>query len=209
MNLTNAPKPTVFVVDDDEAVRDSITWLLEANRDYEVRTFPSGEDFLSSFNAQHTGLLILDVRMPGMSGLELQNRLIEEGNGKDFTLPIVFITGHGDVPMAVAAMKKGAVDFIQKPFDEMELRQTVERLITQAKAAALLHQKHRVSQENLARLTRRECQVLDCIVAGRRNKEIADDLNISIKTVEAHRTNLMDKLGASNVAELLKMVLAA
>jgi FixJ family two-component response regulator len=206
MNTVKNSAPTVFVVDDDEAVRDSLQWLLEANS-YRVKTFDSAEKFLLHFEHHQVGLLILDMRMPGISGLELQERLTEMGNGINFSLPIVFITGHGDVSLAVSAMKKGAVDFIEKPFNQNELCATIERLILQAESAALHHDKKRSAQEKLERLTNREKQVLDCIVAGRLNKQIADDLNISIKTVEAHRANVMDKLSASNVADLLKIAL--
>jgi two-component system response regulator TtrR len=206
MNTAKNSLPTVFIVDDDEAVRDSLKWLLEANA-YRVETFDSAERFLLHFNHQQIGILILDMRMPGMSGLELQERLNELGNGAYFSLPIIFITGHGDVSLAVSTMKKGAVDFIEKPFNETELRSTVERLIEKAKAAALEHHKKRSAQQKLQRLTTREKQVLDCIVAGRLNKQIADDLNISIKTVEAHRANVMDKLSVGNMADLLKIAL--
>lgn len=200
------PPATVFIVDDDEAVRDSLKWLLEANA-YRVQCFDSAERFLDSFDSTRVGVLILDVRMPGMSGLELQERLNELGNGSRFVLPIVFITGHGDVPMAVSTMKKGAVDFIEKPFNEAELRSIVERMLRSAQEAALDGARRRQADEKLSRLTQRERQVLDCIVAGRLNKQIADDLGISIKTVEAHRANVMEKLGVANVADLLKLAL--
>ncbi len=196
----------MFVVDDDEAVRDSLKWLLEANS-YRVQAFDSAERYLESFDAGRTGVLILDVRMPGMSGLELQERLNELGNGSSFSLPIIFITGHGDVPMAVSTMKRGAVDFIEKPFNEAELRSTVERMLQRSQEAAVEGRRRRAAEEKLSRLTTRERQVLDCIVAGRLNKQIADDLSISIKTVEAHRANVMEKLGVANVADLLKLAL--
>ena len=160
-------KGTVYVVDDDEAVRDSLQWLLEG-RDYRVRCFDSAESFLSRYDPREIACLIVDIRMGGMTGLDLQDRLLERNS----PLPIVFITGHGDVPMAVNTMKKGALDFIQKPFNEEALVNLVER-----------------------------------IVAGRLNKQIADDLGISIKTVEAHRANIMEKLGANTVADLLKIAL--
>ncbi len=203
---TAMPPASVFIVDDDEAVRDSLKWLLEANA-YRVQCFDSAERFLDSFDPSRVGVLILDVRMPGMSGLELQERLNDLGNGKRFSLPIVFITGHGDVPMAVTTMKKGAVDFIEKPFNEAELRAIVERMLRTAQESAIDTARRRASEEKLARLTQRERQVLDCIVAGRLNKQIADDLSISIKTVEAHRANVMEKLGVANVADLLKLAL--
>jgi FixJ family two-component response regulator len=192
----------VYVVDDDEAVLDSLRWLLEANR-YQVSTFAKAEDFLAVYDPNRTACLILDVRMPGMSGLELQEQLVARGAN----LPILFITGHGDVPMAVATMKKGAVDFIEKPFNEADLRASVERMLATAEAEAEVRKRDRERDDLLARLTARERQVLECIVAGRLNKQIADDLGISIKTVEAHRANIMDKLNAGTVADLLRLAL--
>lgn len=192
----------VYVVDDDEAVRDSLKWLLEANR-YQVVCFERAEDFLASFDSSRLACLILDVRMPGMSGLELQEQLLASGA----ELPILFITGHGDVPMAVSTMKKGAVDFIEKPFNEAELRSAVQRMLVQAREASEIRRHERDRQALLSRLTAREHQVLDCIIAGRLNKQIADDLGISIKTVEAHRANIMDKLNAATVADLLRLAL--
>jgi len=192
----------VYIVDDDEAVLDSLRWLLEANR-YQVATFARAEDFLASYEPARTACLILDVRMPGMSGLELQEQLVARGAN----LPVLFITGHGDVPMAVATMKKGAVDFIEKPFNEAELRASVERMLTSAESEAETRRRDAEREGLLARLTAREHQVLECIVAGRLNKQIADDLGISIKTVEAHRANIMDKLNANTVADLLRLAL--
>lgn len=197
------PGGLVYVVDDDEAVRDSLKWLLEANR-YQVACFGDAEDFLAAFDPSRVACLILDVRMPGMSGLELQEHL----RSVQANLPILFISGHGDVPMAVTTMKMGASDFIEKPFDEMELREAVERMLERARVAGDLQRQQRQRAALLARLTSRERQVLECIVAGRLNKQIADDLSISIKTVEAHRANIMDKLDASTVADLLRLALA-
>jgi FixJ family two-component response regulator len=195
-------KGSVYVVDDDEAVRDSLQWLLEG-KDYRVRCFDSAESFLSRYDAREVACLIVDIRMGGMTGLELQNRLIESGS----PLPIVFITGHGDVPMAVDTMKKGAMDFIQKPFKEEQLVSLVERMLEQARDAFAEHQVAASRGALMARLTLREAQVLERIVAGRLNKQIADDLGISIKTVEAHRANIMEKLNANTVADLLKIAL--
>lgn len=195
-------KGTVYVVDDDEGVRDSLQWLLEG-KDYRVRCYDSAETFLSRYDAREVACLIADVRMGGMTGLELQDRLVERKS----PLPIVFITGHGDVPMAVNTMKKGAVDFIQKPFQEDALVTLVERMLEQAKGAFSDHQQAASRDALLAKLTSREAQVLERIVAGRLNKQIADDLGISIKTVEAHRANIMEKLGANTVADLLKIAL--
>ena len=195
-------KGTVYVVDDDEGVRDSLQWLLEG-KDYRVRCFDSAETFLSRYDAREVACLIVDIRMGGMTGLELQDRLIERKS----PLPIVFITGHGDVPMAVDTMKKGAMDFIQKPFNEDQLVPLVERMLEQAKDTFAEHQSAASRGALMARLTLRESQVLERIVAGRLNKQIADDLGISIKTVEAHRANIMEKLNANTVADLLKIAL--
>ncbi len=195
-------KGTIYVVDDDEAVRDSLQWLLEG-KEYRVRCFDSAESFLSRYDAREVACLIVDIRMGGMTGLELQNRLIEARS----PLPIVFITGHGDVPMAVDTMKKGAMDFIQKPFKEDQLVTLVERMLDQAKETFAEHQIAANRGALMARLTLREAQVLERIVAGRLNKQIADDLGISIKTVEAHRANIMEKLNANTVADLLKIAL--
>jgi len=195
-------KGTVYVVDDDEAVRDSLQWLLEG-KDYRVKCFDSSESFLARFDPREVACLIADIRMEGMSGLELQNRLLERKS----PLPIVFITGHGDVPMAVSTMKKGAMDFIEKPFKEEELLGLVERMLEHARSAFSQHQEQASRDALLSRLTTRETQVLERIVAGRLNKQIADDLGISIKTVEAHRANIMEKLNANTVADLLKIAL--
>jgi len=195
-------KGTVYVVDDDEAVRDSLQWMLEG-KDYRVRCFESAESFLSRYDAREVACLIVDIRMAGMTGLELQDRLMENHS----PLPLAFITGHGDVPMAVETMKKGAMDFIQKPFNEEKLLPLVERMLGQASDAFAEYQNALNREALMARLTLRESQVLERIVAGRLNKQIADDLGISIKTVEAHRANIMEKLSANTVADLLKIAL--
>ena len=193
---------TIFIVDDDEAVRDSLRWLLEANG-YRVRSFSGAEEFLQAYDPEQIGVLIVDVRMPGMSGLELQEALI----ARQAPLPIVFITGHGDVPMAVSTMKKGAVDFLEKPFNESDLRDIVARMLEDAAERVTQVRARRDQQAVLSRLTAREQQVLERIVAGRLNKQIAGDLNISIKTVEAHRANIMEKLEVTTVADLMKIAL--
>ena len=193
---------TVYVVDDDEAVRDSVQWLLEG-QDFRVRSFESSEVFLARYDPREVACLIVDIRMDGMSGLDLQDRLVE----RDSPLPMAFITGHGDVPLAVDTMKKGAMDFIQKPFKEEQLVPLVERMLEQARANFAEHQQAASRDALLSKLTGREAQVLERIVAGRLNKQIADDLGISIKTVEAHRANIMEKLGANTVADLLKIAL--
>ncbi|HET8597634.1 MAG TPA: response regulator transcription factor [Castellaniella sp.] len=192
----------IYIVDDDEAVRDSLRWLLEANG-YAVRSFAGAEEFLDAYNPDQVAVLIADVRMPGMSGLELQETLL----ARKAPLPIVFITGHGDVPMAVSTMKKGAVDFLEKPFNEADLRRIVAGMLEQATERVREAQAQRDQQAVLGRLTAREQQVLERIVAGRLNKQIAGDLNISIKTVEAHRANIMEKLEVTTVADLMKIAL--
>ena len=197
-------KITIYVVDDDEAVRDSLQWLLEG-KGYRVRCFDSSETFLTRYDPREVACLFVDIRMNGMSGLELPAILIERKS----PLPIVFITAHGDVPMAVETMKKGALDFIQKPFDENKLFALVEKMQERAQAAFVSHQRANTREILLGKLTNREAQVLERIVAGRLNKQIADDLNISIKTVEAHRANIMEKLGANTVADLLKVALGS
>ena len=183
-------KGTVYVVDDDEAVRDSLQWLLEG-KDYRVRCFDSAETFLSRYDPREVACLIVDIRMGGMTGLELQDRLIERKS----PLPIV------------NTMKKGALDFIQKPFDEEELVGLVERMLDHARESFAGYQQAASRDALLSKLTSREAQVLERIVAGRLNKQIADDLGISIKTVEAHRANIMEKLNANTVADLLKIAL--
>ena len=195
---------TVYVVDDDEAIRDSIRWLLEAS-DYNVELYESGESFIAHYNPVTIAVLLLDIRMNGMSGLEVQNFLRE----KKADIPIIFITGHGDVPMAVNALKKGAVDFIEKPFDLEFLKHLIEKLLD-----ATREKRNQVNRRNfnatlLARLTPREQQVLERIVAGRLNKQIADDLNISIKTVESHRASIMIKTNSGTIADLMRVVMGA
>lgn len=199
---------TVFVVDDDEAVRDSLRWLLEA-QGFRVSVFETAERFLASIPSSHSGAihgcLIADVRMPGMSGTELHDELIHRG----IELPLIFITGHGSVPMAVSSMKKGAVDFLEKPFNDEQLCMLVASALQKVRDESAKGVLAKRAQELLARLTPREEQVLDRIVAGRLNKQIADDLAISIKTVEAHRANIMDKIEARTMADLMKTALAA
>ena len=193
----------VYVVDDDDAVRDSLQWLLEASR-YRVIGFESAEKFLTGYDPEAIAVAIIDVRMPGMSGLQLQDELI----ARKASYPIIFITGHGDVPMAVSTMKKGAVDFIEKPFDQAALKALVARMLGEARVRAAESENRRLNESLMSRLTAREQQVLERIVAGRLNKQIADDLGISIKTVEAHRANIMGKLNANTVADLMRTVLA-
>lgn len=193
---------TVYVVDDDEAVRDSLKWLLEAN-DYRVELYDSGESFIVKYDPKAIAVLVLDVRMPGMSGLEVQEHLLS----RKADLPIIFITGHGDVSMAVNALKRGAVDFIEKPFEQAALKQLVERMLYEARERHMQKESESINEMLLSKLTPREQQVLERIINGRLNKQIADDLGISIKTVEAHRASIMDKTNSGTVADLMRVVM--
>lgn len=201
--LPAAPDQIVHVVDDDEALRDSLVWMLEANG-YSVAAHASAESFLAECRPDMTGCIVLDVRMPGMSGLEL----FEELGRRRCGLPVVFITGHGDVPMAVSALKKGAVDFIEKPFGERDML----RLIEQCLALERDNREKRLQEADTARrlehLTQREREVLELIIVGKLNKQIADVLGISIKTVEVHRARVMEKMGANSLAELVQHVVS-
>jgi FixJ family two-component response regulator len=196
-------KDMVYVVDDDEAVRDSLAWLLEG-AGYRVQAFDSAESFLDRFDANKVSVLVLDIRMPGMTGLELQEVLTQRGA----LVPIIFITGHGDVPMAVQAMKLGAADFLEKPFNETILRELVAKMMEIARVRRDDAVARAQNEALVAKLTQRERQVLERIMAGRLNKQIADDLSISIKTVEAHRASIMTKLDVNTVAELMRVVLS-
>jgi RNA polymerase sigma factor (sigma-70 family) len=195
-------EPRVHIVDDDEAMRDSLKWLLES-RGLAVELYPSGEAFLHAFNSGFCGCLVLDVRMPGMTGLDLYGQL----QARASTLPVIFITGHGDVPMAVSALKQGAADFIEKPFNDQDMLRLIESCMRQDSAAAAKRAESASVAQRLDSLTQREREVLDLVVAGKLNKQIADELGISIKTVEVHRSRVMQKMGASSVAELVQLTL--
>ena len=192
--MTDPAEPVIHVVDDDEALRDSLRWLLES-AGYSVATYASAECFLANYDPARAGCLVLDIRMPGMSGLELQDELERRGH----TIPIIFVTGHGDVPTAVRAVKKGALEFIEKPFND----QAFVVLINNALA---FDAETRRAAAHLDTLTRREREIMERVVAGKRNKDIADELSISIKTVEAHRARVMQKMGVDSLAELVQLV---
>jgi FixJ family two-component response regulator len=194
-------KPAVFVVDDDKAVRDSLRWLLESIN-HAVKTYESGEAFLADYSIHMRGCLLLDIRMPGMSGLQLQQQLAEQ----PFTMPIIFVTGHGDVPMAVQAMKQGAHEFIEKPFNEQSLLDKIQVALQVDKENAAKRLEYDSIQARLTTLTRREREILHLVVKRYSNKKLADELNISIKTVEAHRSHLMEKMRVSNYQELTDLL---
>lgn len=197
-----AKNPTVFVVDDDAAIRESLGFLMRSCG-HEVETFDSGQAFLDRFSDDRPGCLILDVRMPGITGLELQRMLREKGWG----IPIIIITGHGDVPIAVRALKQGAMEFLEKPFSRQLLLErvqaAVERDAQQRERAAV----KAANAHRLSRLTRRELEVLDLVVAGKASKEIAVCLGISKKTVDVHRSRILGKLKVESLPELVGMVL--
>ena len=191
---------TVFIVDDDASVRKSLSRLLDS-LGFATEAFASADEFLKRERYEGIGCIILDVRMPGLSGMDLQ----EELNRADYTLPIIFITGHGDIPMSVKAMKKGAVDFLPKPFDEKELRDALNRAIERDRAAKADRAATRGILEHIGQLTPREHEILQYLITGMLNKQIAFRLGIAEKTVKIHRARVFEKLGASSVAELVRM----
>lgn len=193
--------PLVYVVDDDEAVRDSLRLLL-ASVGLSGQTFASAGDFLESHDPNQHGCLIADIRMPGMSGLDLQDEL----NRRNSTTPIIFITGHGDVPMAVDAMKAGALDFIQKPFRDQDLLDRIHQALEWDDERREDSREAMAVRERLAALTGRETEVMERVVKGQANKVIALDLGVSQRTVEIHRARVMQKMGARSLAELVRMV---
>jgi two-component system response regulator FixJ len=197
-------EPTVFVVDDDQAMRTSLKWLIESIG-MRVRTFESANAFLSSYYPGQAGCLLLDVRMPGMSGLELQSYLSRQ----EIQLPVIIITGHGDVAMAVRAMKSGAMDFIEKPFDDENLLRSIRNALDYDQKRRSLQAERAEVAARLAELTPREHEVMDMVTEGRSNREIATALGVSAKTVEAHRARVMDKMRAGSLAELVRMALLA
>lgn len=193
----------IFIVDDEEAIRDALKWLLESCR-FEVETFACGEAFLAAWRPEWDGCLLLDVRMPGMSGLELFERLKE----RECTLPVIFLTGHGDIAMAVEAMHRGAADFIEKPASDNQL---VEKITLSLEKAAQRRQRTvgaETLRTRLRTLTSRETEVMRLILAGRLNKHIADELNISMRTVEVHRAHVLEKMGVHSAVELAQALAA-
>lgn len=204
--MTESDRPLILIVDDDEAMRRSMTFLF-ASVGIEAVSHSTADEFLATLPERgdmRPGALILDVRMPGMSGLELQRRLVERG----FPLPILVVTGHGDVPMAVEALKAGAFDFIEKPFKEQYLLDAVEAATRQSREALVRGARRRTIEERYARLGKREREVLDGILAGKPNKVVAFELDLSIKTIEAYRAAIMTKMEANSFAELTRMIVS-
>jgi len=195
---------TVYLVEDDEAVRDSLQMVLESVG-HQVVSYSRADTFLEDYTTEMAGCMVLDIRMPGMNGMELQRQL----NSRNSILPIIFVTGHGDVPMAVDAMQRGAVDFVQKPYREEELLGKIQQAIAaDAENRADLEEKHKI-RAKLADLTPRESQVMELMIEGKANKVIAYDLDISQRTVEIHRARVMEKMGVRSLAHLVRMVMAA
>jgi two-component system, LuxR family, response regulator FixJ len=196
-------EPCVFVIDDDPALRDSLKTLLETSG-YRVQAYESAVAFLAGDELTARGCVLTDVRMPAVDGLQLQQQLKARGSN----LPVILMTGHADVPLAVSAMKAGAIDFLEKPFDDATLVDSVERALAEAQKADATEASTKAARDRMAQLTERERQVLDLLVAGRPNKIIAYELSISPRTVEIHRARVMDKMAARSLAELVRMTLS-
>ncbi len=193
-------KPTVFVIDDDASIRKSLSRLLRS-AGYAAETFSSAEEFLRREHYDGAGCILLDVRMPGLSGMDLQ----EELNKADYHMPIVFITGHGDIPMSVEAMKKGAVDFLTKPFDDEELLRALGAAIEKDRDGRAEYTELHEIRRRIELLTPREDEIFRYVVTGMLNKQIALELGIAEKTVKVHRGRAMEKLGVNSVAELVRL----
>ncbi|MEC8513476.1 MAG: response regulator FixJ [Planctomycetota bacterium] len=192
--------PTVFIVDDDSAMRDSLSFLI-GSVGRKVETYASAEEFLDAYDNERPGCIVLDVRMPGLSGLELMEKL-----GQDrFAPPALLITGHGDIPMAVRALKAGAFDFIEKPFSDQVLLERIQQALQQDNADRASEHDRSDIERRAARLTSREAQVFELVVDGKPNKVVASDLGLSQKTVEVHRAHVMEKMRAESFADLVKM----
>lgn len=190
---------TVFIIDDDADFRDSMQWLLESTP-YSVESFASAQGFLDQYDGR-PGCMLLDVRMPEINGLALQQLMLE----RDIRLPVIIITGHGDVPMAVNAMKNGALDFLEKPFDDDVLLHLVDKAMAEADQRFSEQNRQRELQDLYATLSRREREVMALVVTGNSNREIAETLGISPKTVEVHRSRVMSKMRAESLAQLVQM----
>jgi len=198
------PEPIVFVVDDDRAMRESLRWLLESVG-LTVRTYANAADFLREYEPTQPGCLVLDVRMPGMSGLDLQADLVRRGTG----LPTIVVTGHAEVPMAVRAVKAGAVDFIEKPFSDQLLLDRVRQALEIDRLEREVRRRREEARRRLETLTAREREVLMLVAAGKANKEIAAELGLSQKTVEVHRSHVMSKMFVDSLAELIRVAILA
>ncbi len=191
------------MVDDDEGMRDSMIWLLKGEG-YTVACYDSADSFLAAHNQRMHGCIVLDVRMPQMSGLELHEKRDALGS----RLPIIFVTGHGDVPMAVSALQRGACEFIQEPFNNEDLLSRIRRALELDSQSSARRQRDNVIEYRLRLLTQGEREVMQLVVAGKLNNQVADELDISMKAVEAHRARVMEKMGVRTVAELVTAVMS-
>jgi RNA polymerase sigma factor (sigma-70 family) len=197
-----AAQQTVYVVDDDAAMRKSLRWLVESVG-LKVETYSSAGEFLDAVDHRMIGCVVLDVRMPGMSGLDLQEQLKE----RHISLPVIIITGHADVPMAVRALKAGAYDFIEKPFNDQVLLERVQRALEDGEEERMVEERRKQIDAKIDTLTPRERQVMEMVVNGMANKQVAAELGLSEKTIEVHRKHVMDKMQAGNVADLIRMAM--
>ncbi len=195
--------PTVLIVDDDSAVRDSLAWLLKS-RGLQTKTWASGDEFLAERAGVRFGCLVLDIRMPGMSGIELFDRLREAG----CRLPVIFLTGHGDVPMAVQAIKDGAFDFLEKPVDEVKLFDRVSAAMEHNATVELNSDTSELITHRIEQLTARERDVMERVLVGKMNKIIADELGIAMRTVEVHRARIFEKMGVRSAVELSRLLVS-
>jgi len=194
--------PVVMVVDDDSGVRNAMRALLKSVG-LNSTLYPSAQEFLGAYDPQQPGCLLLDIRMPGMSGMELQQEL----NLRGAVVPVIFMSGHADIPMAVEAMQHGAFDFLQKPFRDQDLLDRIQKAIAKdAERRVALGERSRI-KTRLESLTEREREVLDLLTTGKQNKQIAQELGVSPRTIEIHRARVMEKMDAQSVAELVRMML--
>lgn len=198
------PEPTVFLVDDDHAVRDALGLLLDT-AGFNTVSFSSASEFLERYDASQPGCLVLDIRMPGMSGMELQEALVDQTAG----LPIIFLTGHGNVRMSAKAFRTGAIDFLEKPFDEAVLLERIREAMDLDKIKRESAARHAHASSRLSVLTPRECEVMLLLVAGNTNKEIAAQLDLSTRTIETHRGRVMEKTAVQSVAELVELAISS
>jgi two-component system, LuxR family, response regulator FixJ len=196
--------PTVFVVDDDPAMRQSLRWLIESVN-VAVETYATAQDFLAAYDPDRPGCLVLDVRMPGMGGLDLQAELAR----REIEVPVIIITGYAEVPTAVRALKSGALDFIEKPFSDQLLLDRIQQAIASDRQARVRRHERATLAARVAQLTPREREVMQLVVAGSSNREIAAELGLSVKTVEVHRARVMEKMKVDSLADLVRLVLSA
>ncbi|KGT46433.1 response regulator transcription factor [Acinetobacter sp. HR7] len=202
LNNSHVPEPIVYVIDDDQDICNSLTWLLDSVQ-LETKTFNSAIEFLNYQRPNTPACLILDIRMRGMSGLQLQQQL----NQQKASLPIIFMTGHGDIPMSVNAMKAGAFDFLEKPFNPQHMLDQIQACLQQAEQNFIEEEKRKQQIQKLKSLSPRENEIINLLVDGLSSKHIAQVLNISHKTVEIHRTHIRQKLGTESIAQIVNMVL--